>query len=258
MLFSIFTPQKCLGTEEIPILFFFGIPLDSLEFFVVSLDEAGIQATQIKKERKPCCISAGFVEKSKPLCASHGLLASCSSTQVERELGLPKKTTTLKGNSYLKTSKSQGARQQAEAKNYCRNIQLHLSEEAHSLLKLTEPWMVHISGVFPLCGFSELRANRACSTTFPVCWLTLRTIYSMATGSARYGILALWRANGGFMGDIKVGNFSCNNIGWEILLSVFLDRIDIRSSKCFSKWVLANLSTVTCLPSLWCTAHKLM
>lgn len=94
--------------------FFLGIPLDPVESFVVSMDEAG------------------FVEKSRTLCASHGLLASCSSTQVERELGLPKKTT-LKEHSYLKTSKSKGARQQAEARDDFRNIQLHLSEGGHSL-----------------------------------------------------------------------------------------------------------------------------
>lgn len=48
--------------------FFLGIPLDPLESFVVSMDEAGTQATQKRREEALlyCCWFCG--EKQDPLC----------------------------------------------------------------------------------------------------------------------------------------------------------------------------------------------
>lgn len=165
-LYSLPKRNMCPGTEEIS--HFFVIPLFSLDPvkpFQGSRDESGIQATvckmqatQIKKKSKPCCIFCWFCGgKQGPLC---NLWVTCSMLQhvawkaawATREENIPERA--------LIPEDFQEQRSQTASENDLRNISSWISVRKafwRNDRALDTPNL----GIYPPCSFSEVRANRA-------------------------------------------------------------------------------------------------
>ena len=157
---------------------------------------------KIRKEREPCCICCLFCGgKQGPSC---NLWVTCSMHRHPVSM-------------VAWAAKAENSPESGGILVDCRERQSQMASRGRGIT-----WRNSPSGMSPislrkteriLASFLQVASVRWGQTepevTFPICSLTLRTIYSVATSNAGHRVLALLRANGSFTGEIKVAKFSC-------------------------------------------------